>query len=56
MMDELLFYLYLWFFLRPWAYLTLLIGVSKVLKFYSGLLSCFPAFPDTIFVLTAIHF
>ena len=39
MMDELLFYLYLWFFLRPWAYLTLLMGVSKVLKFYSGSVS-----------------
>ena len=36
MMDELLFYLYLWFFLRPWAYLTHLMGVSTVLKFYSG--------------------
>ena len=33
--DELLFYLYLYFFLRPWAYLTLLMGVRKVLKFFT---------------------
>ena len=39
MMDELLFYLYLWFFLRPWAHITLLLGVSKVSKFYSASLS-----------------
>ena len=37
--DELLFHLYLWCLLRPCTHLTLLIGVSKELKSYSGPLS-----------------